>query len=165
MCEKKKEYFKPGPMTEGRRNIIRGLLEEYDVQSAADIEEALKDLLGSTMDIYGFDVSEGFISDVTDKLFPQMPIKNQGGVYGELAIMCEGWLPEEYQKQSASSRVKCTPASRQCKIDLGKIEIEGGGGNTSGGAGCFRCFTGAGGYITCASAHIHLLAGSIQTSL
>ena len=161
MSEKKK-YFKSGPMTEGKRNIIRGLLEEYDIQSASDIQEALKDLLGGTikemmeaemdehlgyeksarsqnedsrngykskqlrtnygpieievpqdrkstfepkvvkkrqkdiseidqkiismyakgmttrqisdtlMDIYGFDVSEGFISDVTDKLFPQI---------------------------------------------------------------------------------------------
>ena len=81
-------------MTEGKRNIIRGLLEEYDIQSAADIHEALKDLLGSTMDIYGFDVSEGFISDVTDKLFPQMPAKNRGKVYGELAIVYQGRFPE-----------------------------------------------------------------------
>ncbi len=162
MANKKKELFKPGPMTEGKRNIIQGLLQEYDIQSAADIQEALKDLLGGTikamleseldehlgyaksersdsddyrngykkkqiitsygdmeidvpqdrkstfepkvvrkrqkdiseidqkiismyakgmttrqisatlMDIYGFEVSEGFISDVTDKLLPQI---------------------------------------------------------------------------------------------
>ena len=48
MADKKKEYFKPGPMTEGKRNIIQGLLQEYDIQSAADIQEALKDLLGGT---------------------------------------------------------------------------------------------------------------------
>ena len=30
MADKKKEYFKPGPMTEGKRNIIQGLLQEYD---------------------------------------------------------------------------------------------------------------------------------------
>ena len=162
MADKKKEYFKPGPMTAGKRNIIQGLLQEYDIQSAADIQEALKDLLGGTikemmesemedhlgyeksarsenddsrngykskrlttsygpmeievpqdrkstfepkvvkkrqkdiseidqkiismyakgmttrqisdtlMDIYGFEASEGFISDVTDKLLPQI---------------------------------------------------------------------------------------------
>ncbi len=162
MANKKKEYYKPGPMTEGKRNIIRGLLQEYDIQSATDIQEALKDLLGGTikemmeaemedhlgyeksersdsddarngyktkhittsyggmeievpqdrkstfepkivkkrqkdiseidqkiismyakgmttrqisdtlMDIYGFEASEGFISDVTDKLLPQI---------------------------------------------------------------------------------------------
>ena len=149
-------------MTEGKREIIRGLLSEYDIQSAQDIQDALKDLLGGTIkemmeaemenhlgyekscrsenddyrngyksktvkssigeieldipqdrkstfdpkvvrkgqkdisdidqkiismyakgmttrqisdtieDIYGFDVSEGFISDVTDKLLPQI---------------------------------------------------------------------------------------------
>mgnify|MGYP002585844108 CR=1 FL=1 len=147
---------------EGKRNIIHQLLDEYDIQSAEDIQEALKDLLGGTIkemmeaemddhlgyeksqrsdsddyrngyktkrvnssygtmeievpqdrrssfepkvvqkrqkdisdidskiismyakgmtirqisetieDIYGFDVSEGFISDVTDKLLPQI---------------------------------------------------------------------------------------------
>lgn len=149
-------------MTEGKRNIIRGLLEEYDIESAEDIQNALKDLLGGTikemmeaemdahlgyeksersdnddyrngyktkqvnsrygsveievpqdrkssfepkvvkkrqkdisdidqkiismyskgmttrqisetmMDIYGFEASEGFISDVTDKILPQI---------------------------------------------------------------------------------------------
>lgn len=149
-------------MTEGKRNIIHQLLEEYDIQSAEDIQEALKDFLGGTIkemmeaemddhlgyekfqrsdsddyrngyktkrvnssygamkievpqdrrssfetkvvqkrqkdisdidskiismyakgmttrqisetieDIYGFDVSEGIISDVTDKLLPQI---------------------------------------------------------------------------------------------
>ena len=162
MANKKKEIFRPGPMTEGKRNIIQGLLQEYDIQSAADIQEALKDLLGGTikemmeaemddhlgyeksersdsddyrngykkkqlttsygsmeidvpqdrkstfepkvvkkrqkdiseidqkiismyakgmttrqisdtlMDIYGFEASEGFISDVTDKILPQI---------------------------------------------------------------------------------------------
>ena len=46
---KKKEYYKPGPMTEGKRNIIRGLLQEYNIESAADIQEALKDLLSGTI--------------------------------------------------------------------------------------------------------------------
>ena len=149
-------------MTEGKREIIRGLISEYDIQTAQDIQEALKDLLGGTIkemmeaemdshlgyeksersdsddyrngyksktvqscvgdvelevpqdrkstfepkivkkgqkdindidkkiiamyakgmttrqisdtieDIYGFDVSEGFISDVTDKILPQI---------------------------------------------------------------------------------------------
>ena len=149
-------------MTEGKREIIRQLLNEYDIQSAEDIQDALKDLLGGTiremmetemddhlgyqksersesddyrngykdkqinssygtmkievpqdrqstfepqivkkrqkdisdidqkiismyakgmttrqisdtlMDIYGFEASEGFISDVTDKILPQI---------------------------------------------------------------------------------------------
>ncbi len=162
MANRKKELYKPGAMTEGKRIIIRGLLQEYNIETAADIQEALKDLLGGTikemmesemeehlgysksersdsddyrngykskqittsyggmeiqvpqdrkstyepkvvkkrqkdiseidqkiismyakgmttrqisdtlMDIYGFEASEGFISDVTDKLLPQI---------------------------------------------------------------------------------------------
>lgn len=149
-------------MTEGKEEIIKALLSEYDIQSAQDIQQALKDLLGGTIkkmmeaemedhlgyeksersdtddyrngyksktvkssigevelavpqdrkstfepqvvkkgqkdisdidhkiismyakgmttrqisdtieDIYGFDVSEGFISDVTDQILPQI---------------------------------------------------------------------------------------------
>ncbi|HHP3964101.1 TPA: IS256 family transposase [Streptococcus pyogenes] len=149
-------------MTEGKRNIIRGLIDEYGIETAEDIQAALRDLLGGTikemmesemdehlgyeksersdnddyrngykkkrinssygsmeievpqdrqssfepqvvkkrqkdisdidqkiismyakgmttrqisdtlMDIYGFEASEGFISDVTDKLLPQI---------------------------------------------------------------------------------------------
>ena len=36
-------------MSDGKRNIIAGLIEEYNIQSAADIQEALKDLLGDTI--------------------------------------------------------------------------------------------------------------------
>ena len=49
MANKKKEYYRPGPMTEGKRNIIQGLIQEYNIESAADIQEALKDLLGGTI--------------------------------------------------------------------------------------------------------------------
>ncbi len=162
MANRKKEVYKVKPMTEGKRNIIQGLLQEYDIETAEDIQEALKDLLGNTIkemmetemddhlgyaksqrsdnddyrngyktkqvnssygsmeievpqdrkstfepqvvkkrqkdisdidqkiismyakgmttrqisdtleDIYGFEVSEGFISDVTDKIMPQI---------------------------------------------------------------------------------------------
>ena len=36
-------------MTDGKRNIIHQLIEEYDIQTAEDIQEALKDLLGGTI--------------------------------------------------------------------------------------------------------------------
>ena len=36
-------------MTDGKRNIIRQLLEEYDIETAEDIQDALKDLLGGTL--------------------------------------------------------------------------------------------------------------------
>ena len=49
------------PMSEGKRNIIAGLLQEYDIKTAKDIE-----------DIYGFEVSDGMVSDITDRLLPQI---------------------------------------------------------------------------------------------
>ena len=36
-------------MTEGKRNIIHQLLEEYDIQTAEDIQDALKDPLDGTI--------------------------------------------------------------------------------------------------------------------
>lgn len=36
-------------MTDGKREIIRQLLSEYDIQTAQDIQDALKDLLGGTI--------------------------------------------------------------------------------------------------------------------
>ena len=37
------------PMSEGKKNIIGMLIEEYDIKTAKDIEDALKDLLGGTI--------------------------------------------------------------------------------------------------------------------
>lgn len=36
-------------LSEGKKNIIAGLIEEYNIQTAKDIQEALKDLLGGTI--------------------------------------------------------------------------------------------------------------------
>ena len=162
MARKEKQPIHKVVMTEGKREIIRQLLNEYDIETAEDIQDALKDLLGGTikemmeaemdnhlgyeksarsdsedyrngykektvnssygsmkidvpqdrkssfepqvvkkrqkdisnidqkiismyakgmttsqisdtlMDIYGFEASEGFISDVTDKILPQI---------------------------------------------------------------------------------------------
>lgn len=36
-------------MSEGKKNIIAALLQEYDIKSAEDIQDALKDLLGGTI--------------------------------------------------------------------------------------------------------------------
>ena len=48
MAREKKPVHKV-QMTEGKRNIIQMLLQEYDIESAQDIQEALKDLLGGTI--------------------------------------------------------------------------------------------------------------------
>lgn len=45
----KKNVHKVGPLTEGKKNIIAALLDEYDIETAEDIQNALKDLLGGTI--------------------------------------------------------------------------------------------------------------------
>lgn len=45
MAREKKPVHKV-QMTESKRNITHQMLEEYDIQTAEDIQEALKDLLG-----------------------------------------------------------------------------------------------------------------------
>lgn len=48
MAKEKKPVHKV-VMTEGKRKIIQQLLQEYNIQSAEDIQDALKDLLGGTI--------------------------------------------------------------------------------------------------------------------
>ena len=47
--KKRKETCTQSVMTEGKRNIIQQLLQEYDIETAEDIQDALKDLLGGTI--------------------------------------------------------------------------------------------------------------------
>lgn len=42
MANKKRYVYNPKPMTEGKKNLIQGLLQEYDIESAEDIQDALK---------------------------------------------------------------------------------------------------------------------------
>lgn len=48
MAREKKPVHKV-QMTDGKRNIIQRLLQEYDIQSGEDIQDALRDLLGGTI--------------------------------------------------------------------------------------------------------------------
>ena len=179
MAKREKKPVHKVVMTEGKRQIIQQLLQEYDIETAEDIHDALKDLLGGTikemmeaemddyrngykektvnssygsmridvpqdrkstfepkvlkkrqkdisdidqkiismyakgmttrqisdtlMDIYGFEASEGFISDVTDKILPPIlyidailySVRDNGiirkmAAYVILGISCEG---------------------------------------------------------------------------
>lgn len=49
MANRKKDVYKPKPMTEGKQALIQGLLNEYDIETADDIQDALKDLLAGTI--------------------------------------------------------------------------------------------------------------------
>ena len=49
MAKREKKPVHKVVMTEGKRNIIQQLLQEYDIETAEDIQDALKDLLGETI--------------------------------------------------------------------------------------------------------------------
>ena len=49
MAKKDKEPVHHVQMTEGKRQIIQQLLQEYEIETAEDIQDALKDLLGGTI--------------------------------------------------------------------------------------------------------------------
>ena len=77
-------------MTEGKRNIIHQLLEEYDIQTAEDIQDALKDLLGGTIkemmeaemdDHLGFEKSERSDNDDFQNGYKR---KRQKSSYGSI---------------------------------------------------------------------------------
>ena len=49
MEKKKKDVYKVKPLTDAKKNIIASLIQEYDIETAEDIQEALRDLLGGTI--------------------------------------------------------------------------------------------------------------------
>ena len=49
MEKKKKDVYKVKPLTDAKKNIIASLIQEYNIETAQDIQEALRDLLGGTI--------------------------------------------------------------------------------------------------------------------
>ena len=49
MANRKKEVYKVKPLNENKKNIIAALIDKYNIETAEDIQEALKDLLGGTL--------------------------------------------------------------------------------------------------------------------
>ena len=46
---KKKDVYHVKPLTENKKKIIQTLIDEYDIETVDDIQEALTDLLGGTI--------------------------------------------------------------------------------------------------------------------
>ena len=72
MAQKKKDIPHVGPLTEGKKDIINALINEYGIETADDIQSALRDLLGGTIksmmeaemtDHLGYEKSERSDSD------------------------------------------------------------------------------------------------------
>ena len=56
MANKKKDVFKPGPMTEGKRNIIQGLLQEYNIECFMQLRKELSYFVGKWCKEKGFEL-------------------------------------------------------------------------------------------------------------
>lgn len=111
MAREKKPVHKV-QMTEGKRNIIHQLLEEYDIETAEDIQDALKDLLGGTlkemmeaeMDNHlGYEKSER--SDSDDYRNGYKP-KRINSSYGSMDIQVPQDRKSTYEPQVVKKRQK-----------------------------------------------------------
>ncbi len=88
MAKKEKQPVHHVQMTEGKRQIIQQLLQEYDIETAEDIQEALKDLLGGTIkemmeaemdDHLGYEKSERSDSDDYRNGYKQKQVNSSFG--------------------------------------------------------------------------------------
>lgn len=111
MAKRKKQTHEV-VMTEGKRQIIAGLLSEYDIKTANDIQEALKDLLGGTIkemmeaemdDHLGYSKSER--SDNTDYRNGYKR-KQISGNFGELTISVPQDRQSSFDPQIVRKRQK-----------------------------------------------------------
>lgn len=111
MAKEKKPVHKV-QMTEGKRNIIRQLLQEYEIESAQDIQDALKDLLGGTIkemmeaemdDHLGYEKSERSDSDDYRNGYKSKQINSS---YGSMEIQVPQDRKSTFQPQVVKKRQK-----------------------------------------------------------
>ena len=95
MAVRKKKPIHKVVMTEGKRQIVQKLLQEYDIETAEDIQDALKDLLGGTIkemmeaemdDHLGYEKSERSDSDDYRNGYKEKTVNSR---YGSMQI--EEW--------------------------------------------------------------------------
>ena len=94
MARREKKPVHKVVMTEGKRNIIQQLLQEYDIETAEDIQDALKDLLGLIQcDETGtrVDGKTWWVHNASDALFTFLSINQKRGW---LDMNDAGILPE-----------------------------------------------------------------------
>lgn len=92
MANKKKEVYKAKPLNEKKKNIIAALIDEYDIETAEDIQVALKDLLGGTIksmmeaEMAGHLGYESYERSDSDNYRNGIKKKTVRGNYGEMEI-------------------------------------------------------------------------------
>lgn len=123
MAREKKSFHKV-VMTKGKRQIIANLLSEYDIKSANDIQEALKDLLGGTikeMMETEMDSHLGYSkSERSDKADYRNGYKSKtiSGNFGELEISVPQDRQSSFEPQIVKKRQKDISAIDQKIISM-----------------------------------------------
>ena len=99
-------------MTEGKKNIIQQLFQEYDIETAEDIQDALKDLLGGTIkemmeaemdDHLGYEKSERSDSDDARNGYKTKRINSS---YGSMEIEVPQDRKSTFEPQVVKKRQK-----------------------------------------------------------
>lgn len=112
MARREKKPVHKVVMTEGKRNIIQQLLQEYDIETAEDIQDALKDLLGGTIkemmeaemnDHLGYQKSERSDSDDYRNGYKSKRVNSS---YGSMAIDVPQDRKSTFEPQIVKKRQK-----------------------------------------------------------
>lgn len=112
MARREKKPVHHVQMTEGKRQIIQQLLQEYDIETAEDIQDALKDLLGGTIkemmeaemdDHLGYEKSERFDSDDYRNGYKQKQVNSS---YGSITIDVPQDRKSTFEPQVVKKRQK-----------------------------------------------------------
>ena len=132
MARREKKPVHKVVMTEGKRNIIQQLLQEYDIETAEDIQDALKDLLGGTIkemmeaemdDHLGYQKSERSDSDDYRNGYKSKRVNSS---YGSMDIDVPQDRKSTFEPQIVKKRQKALFQTLQIKSCLrsktGKID-------------------------------------------
>ena len=115
MARKNKEPVHHVQMTEGKRQIIQQLLQEYDIETAEDIQDALKDLLGGTIkemmeaemdDHLGYEKSERVDRSEVSNYRNGTKKKQVNSSYGSMTIDVPQDRESTYEPQVVKKRQK-----------------------------------------------------------
>lgn len=115
MAKKDKEPVHHVQMTEGKRQIIQQLLQEYDIETAEDIQDALKDLLGGTIkemmeaemdDHLGYSKSERVDRDEVTNYRNGTKKKQVNSSYGSMTIDVPQDRESTFEPQVVKKRQK-----------------------------------------------------------
>lgn len=122
MARREKKPAHKVVMTEGKRNIIQQLLQEYDIETAEDIQDALKDLLGGT-------IKEMMEAEMDDHLGYQKSENRavyQSFLYGLPLLVCQAFAHHHllWESQLVLLETECTFHDKCGRLSLVDVPLD-----------------------------------------